>query len=186
MEEIEMHLDEANDLMNRSIEHTVTEFGKIRAGKASTTMLDGILVDYYGAATPLNQVAAVNTPDARSILIKPFEKKSLFDIEKAIQNSDIGLNPQNDGDTIRLNIPPLTEERRRNLMKQVKHEAEQGKVSIRNVRKEINDGLRKLQKDGAPEDDVRRAEDKVQELTNKFTAKIDELTEKKEKEVMTV
>ena len=186
MEEIEMYLDEAKEMMNRSIEHTVVEFSKIRAGKASTSMLDGILVDYYGAPTPINQVAGINTPDARSILIKPFEKKSLAEIEKAIQNSDLGLNPQNDGETIRLNIPPLTEERRRNLMKQVKQEAEQGKVSVRNVRKEINDGLRKLQKEGAPEDDIRRAEDKVQVLTNQSTAKIDELTDKKEKEVMTV
>ena len=131
-------------------------------------------------------MAAVNTPDARSVLIKPFEKKSLIEIERAIQNSDLGLNPQNDGETIRLNIPPLTQERRRDLMKQVKHEAEQGKVSIRNVRKEINDGLRKLQKDGLPEDDVRRAEDKVQAFTNQFTTRIDELMDKKEKEVMTV
>ncbi len=186
MEEIELVLDDAAERMEKTVEHTETDFLKIRAGKASPAMLQGLTVDYYGAQTPLDQVASVNTPDARTIVIKPWEKTVLPEIEKAIMNSDLGLNPQNDGELIRLNIPALTEERRRELAKQAKAVGEQGKVSVRNIRKEANDELRKLVKEGASEDEVKGAEDKVQSLTDKFVANVDEALAAKEKEIMTI
>ena len=185
-EEIKMFLDEAQSLMKKAIEHTTNELLKIRAGKAMPNMLDGIMVNYYGAPTPINQVANVATPDARTLTIRPFEKNMFSEIEKAIINSDLGLNPNNNGEVILLSIPPLTEERRRNLVKQAKNEIENGKISIRNVRKEINESLRKLQKEGAPEDAVKRAEDKVQEYTNSFSIKLDELLVQKEADIMKV
>ena len=181
-----MFLEEAKELMAKAISHTNYELSKIRAGKAMPNMLDGIMVEYYGAMTPLNQVASVNTPDARTLMIKPFEKKTLADIERAIINSNLGFNPQNDGEIIRINIPSLTGERRTDLMKQVKAEAESGKVSIRNVRKDTNDSLKQLQKEGASEDEVKDAEAEVQKITNSYTAKIDELIVAKEKDVMTI
>lgn len=186
MEEIDMYLDEARESMNKSIHHLAGELVKIRAGKATPGMLDGLMVEYYGNPTPINQVASVTTPEARTLMVKPWEKNVIPEIERAIINSDLGLNPQNDGEQVIINIPQLTEERRQVLVKQAKHEGEQGKVSIRNIRKETNDNLKKLQKDGAAEDDIKRAEDKVQALTDDFTKKIDELLEKKEKEIMTV
>ena len=186
MEEISMFLEESESLMLKALDHTKKEFSKIRAGKASPAMLQGLMVDYYGNPTPLDQVANVNTPDARSITIKPWEKSTLKDIEKAIINSDLGLNPSNDGELIRLNIPALTEERRRDLVKSTKNEAENGKIRIRNIRKDINGSLKALLKDGASEDEVKSAEDTVQLATDKFIKKIDELTELKEKEIMTI
>lgn len=186
MEEIEMFLEEAKELMGQSIAHCNQELLKIRAGKAMPNMLDGLMVEYYGAPTPINQVATVNTPDARTLSIKPFEKSTIAEIEKAIVNSDLGLNPQNDGEQIRLNIPPLTEERRLTLMKQVRAEAEKGKVSIRNVRKDINDSLKDLEKEGASEDAVKGGEADVQKLTDQHVAKIDELVVVKEKDIMTI
>ena len=186
MEEIKMYLDEASELMDKTIKHTGLEFNKIRAGKATPSMLDGIMIEYYGVPTPLSQAATINTSDARTILIRPFEKKIFGDIERAIINSDLGLSPQNDGEVIRLVIPPLNEERRIQLVKQVKNEAEAGKVSIRSIRKETNEELRKLQKDGASEDDVKRAEEKVQQFTDAHIIKIDQMTVDKEKEIMTV
>ncbi|MGK7392154.1 MAG: ribosome recycling factor [Candidatus Cyclobacteriaceae bacterium M2_1C_046] len=186
MEEIQMYLDEANELMQKAVIHVSEELVKIRAGKAMPSMLEGLQVEYYGTKTPINQVASITTPDARTLMIKPWEKSTIPEIEKAIRNSDLGLNPQNDGEQVIINIPQLTEERRQVLVKQVKHEGEQGKVSIRNIRKDTNDSLKQLQKEGVSEDDVKRAEDKVQELTDKHTKKIDELVEKKEKEIMTV
>lgn len=185
-EEIELILEEAKELMDKAIQHTRSELLKIRAGKASPSMLDGLMVEYYGAETPINQVASMNTPDARSIVIKPFEKSIIGEIEKAIINSDLGFNPQNDGDIVRINIPPLTEERRKQLVKQVKNEGEEGKISIRNARKDSNDQLKKLQKEGFSEDDVKRAEEKVQALTDDYVKKIDEVTDQKEKEIMTI
>lgn len=184
MEELEIYLDTAKEMMENAIKHTNTEFTKIRAGKAMPNMLDGIEVEYYGNATPLNQVSSVTTPDARTLSIKPWEKSMLSEIERAIINSGLGFNPQNDGEQIRINIPPLTEERRLQLMKQVKAEAEKGKVSIRNARKETNDALKKL--DGVSEDLVRDAEDKVQKLTDGYVVKIDSLVDAKEKDIMTV
>lgn len=149
-------------------------------------MLDGIMVEYYGAPTPLNQVSSVTTPDARTIFIKPWEKKVINDIERAIMNSDLGLNPQNDGEQVIINIPTLTEERRQALVKQARHEGEQARISVRNARKEVNDSLKQLQKEGASEDDVKRAEEKVQELTDAHVKKIDDILTKKEGEIMTV
>ena len=186
MEEIELYLGEAQEMMDKAIKHTQAELQKIRAGKAMPSMVDGIYVDYYGVSTPLSQAATVSTPDARTILIRPFEKKMVSEIEKAIKNSDLGLNPQNDGENIRLNLPPLTEERRRDLVKMSKVETEQGKVAVRNARKEINEALRKLLKEGASEDAVRDAEEKVQKLTDQHVAKLDTILESKEKEIMTV
>ncbi|HNP20241.1 MAG TPA: ribosome recycling factor [Fulvivirga sp.] len=186
MEEIQMYLDECRDMMNKAIIHLSAELAKIRAGKASPTMLDSVRVEYYGAMTPLSQVASVNTPDARTLMIKPWEKGIIPEIERAIINSDLGLNPQNDGEQIIINIPQLTEERRMGLVKQARNEGENGKISIRNTRKEINDMLKQLLKDGAPEDDIKRAEEKVQSLTDEFTKKIDATLAHKEGEIMTV
>lgn len=184
MEEISIYLETAQEMMEKAIQHTKDAFAKIRAGKALPNMLDGIEVEYYGNMTPLNQVAGVTTPDARTLSVKPWEKGMLQEIERAIINSGLGFNPQNDGEQIRINIPPLTEERRLQLMKQVKGEAENGKISIRNARKETNDSLKKLE--GVSEDLVKNAEDDVQKLTDKYTSKIDQLVEIKEKDIMTV
>ncbi len=186
MEELELYLEEAKDNMEKSVHHVVTALAKIRAGRAMPNMLDGLMVEYYGNPTPLSQVASINTPDAKTLAIKPWEKSLLAEIEKSITNSDLGLNPQNDGEIVRLNIPPLTEERRRDLVKQTKHEGENGKISVRNVRKEANESLRQLIKEHVSEDDVKRAETKVQDLTNSFIQKIDDLLAKKEEEIMTV
>ncbi len=186
MEEITMFLDEAGDLMDKALEHTRKEFNKIRAGKASPSMLDGLMVEYYGVPTPLAQASTVNVGDARTLLIRPFEKKLIPEIERAIINSDLGLNPQSDGEVVRLTIPPLTEERRRDLVKQVKNEGESGKVSIRSIRKETNEELRKLLKEGASEDDVKKAEEKVQQITDNHIQKVDQMVVEKEKEIMTV
>lgn len=186
MEEIAMYLDECRELMNKAIKHLTGELAKIRAGKASPAMLDSISIEYYGATTPLNQVASVTAPDARTLFIKPWERSVIPDIERGIINSDLGLNPQNDGEQIIINIPQLTEERRTALMKQAKGEGEQAKISIRNARKEINDELKKLQKEGASEDEVKRAEDKVQTFTDEYTKKVDDILAKKEGEIMTV
>jgi ribosome recycling factor len=186
MEEIKLFLDEAKEMMEKSLKHTGIEFSKIRAGKASPAMLDGLVVDYYGVPTPISQAATINTSDARTLVIKPFEKKLVVEIERAIINANLGFNPQNDGELIRILIPALTEERRRDLVKQVKQEAEAGRVAIRNIRKEINEELRKLQKEGASEDDIKKAEEKVQQLTDSYSAKIEELVAAKEKEIMTV
>ncbi|WP_234734576.1 ribosome recycling factor [Tellurirhabdus bombi] len=186
MEEIELYLEDARDTMDRAIKHLVIELGKIRAGKASPNMLDGIQVEYYGVLSPLNNVASVTTPDARTIAIKPFEKKIIGEIEKAIRNSNLGLSPTNDGDIIRLNIPPLTEERRRDLVKKAKQEIEVAKVNVRNIRKDTNEGIRKLTKEGVSEDDVKKGEERVQKLTDSFVAKIDEILASKEQDIMVV
>lgn len=183
---IKMELDDAKSSMEKAIAHTDTEFTKIRAGKASPGMLDGIMVDYYGAPTPLTQVANVNTPDARTIVVQPWEKSMISPIEKAIMEANIGLNPQNDGILIRLNVPPLTEERRRDLVKKVKEEAEAGRIVVRNIRKNTNESIKKLKNDGASEDEIKVGEAEVQKLTDTFIAKVDHLAELKEKDVMTV
>lgn len=185
-EEVSLQLEEAKELMDKAVNHAYSELNKIRAGKAMPDMLDGILVEYYGAQTPLNQLASVTAPDPKTIVVKPFEKTIIGDIEKAIINSDLGLNPQNDGEIVRLNIPPLTEERRKSLVKQAKHEAEQGKVSIRNIRKDMNDELKKLEKEGISEDEIKKAEDEVQKLTDKHVKDIEDRLESKQEEIMTV
>jgi ribosome recycling factor len=186
MEEIDLFLEDARDSMVKALKHTEVEFTKIRAGKAMPNMIHGITVEYYGVSTPIEQVSSITTPDARTIAIKPFEKKLISDIEKAIRDANLGFNPQNDSELIRISIPPLTEERRKILVKQVRAEAENGKVRIRTIRKETNEELRKLLKEGASEDEVKTAEDKVQSLTNEYIAKIDQVISKKEAEIMTV
>ncbi|MFD1141270.1 ribosome recycling factor [Larkinella insperata] len=186
MEEIELYLEDARDTMEKALKHLNIELSKIRAGKASTAMLDGLQVEYYGVNSPINNVASITTPDARTISIKPFEKKMIAEIEKSIRNSNLGLSPTNDGENIRLNIPPLTEERRRDLVKKVRQEIEVGKVNIRNIRKDTNEDIRKLTKEGVSEDDVKKGEERVQKLTDSFIAKIDSIFVAKEQDIMSV
>lgn len=186
MEDIDLLLEMAQEHMERALKHTQIELTKIRAGKASTSMLDGIQVEYYGVPTPLNQVSSVTTPDARTIQIKPFERKTIGDIERAIINSNVGLAPANDGETIRLNVPPLTEERRRDLVKKVKVEIEIAKVNIRKVRQEINDDIKKLKNEGVSEDAIKIGEEKVQKITNSFIEKTDHMMATKEADIMHV
>jgi len=178
--------DEAEEKMANAIKHLERELVKIRAGKANPQMLDSVKVDYYGTMTPLNQVSNINTPDPKSIVVQPWEKTMLGPIEKAIQAANLGFNPQNDGTIIRVIVPPLTEERRRDLVKKAKAEAENCKVSIRNARREAMDSGKKLEKEGTPEDEVKRLENDIQDLTNEFIQKVDKLVEAKEKDIMTI
>jgi len=183
---IKKQLNDAKGLMEKAITHTDAELVKIRAGKASPAMLDSVVVEYYGSPTPLSGVASVNTPDPRTIVVQPWEKSILSAIEKAIIDSNVGLNPQNDGSVIRLNVPPLTEERRKDLVKKVKEEAERGKVAIRNIRKDSNSKIQKLKSEGVSEDEIKGGEAEVQKLTDGFIVKVDKLAEAKEKDIMTV
>jgi ribosome recycling factor len=185
-EEIDLVLETVEESMQKSIAHFEKELVKIRAGKASPAMVSGVLVDYYGSNTPLSQVANVGTMDARTLTIQPWEKAMLEPIERAIINSNLGLNPQNNGEMILINIPQLTEERRRDLVKQAKAEAEDAKVGIRNARKEGNDEVKKMEKDGLSEDDAKGVEDSIQELTDKYSARIDKILVAKESDIMTV
>ncbi|TGE09984.1 ribosome recycling factor [Hymenobacter fodinae] len=185
-EEIKFYLDEAEESMGKALQHTGVELTRIRAGKASPAMLDSLRVDYYGTPTPVAQVANVSAPDARTLFIKPWEKNMISEIAKAIKNSDLGLNPQSDAEGVRLNIPAMTEERRRELVKQAKTESESGKVRIRGIRKDVNDSLRKLLKEGASEDAIKDAEAKVQKATDSYITKVDDLLSKKESEIMTI
>lgn len=184
MEEIELYLEEARDLMNKAINHCAHELTRIRAGKANPTMLEGIQVSYYGATTPLQQVSSITSPDARTLFVKPWEKNMIGEIERSIMNANLGLNPQNDGQQVIINIPMLTEERRKQLVKQVGAECEHGRVSVRSIRKETNESVKKIK--GAPEDDVKTAEETVQKMTDEHIGKIDALLKKKEAEIMTV
>jgi ribosome recycling factor len=185
-EEIEFILESTEESMQGSIAHLEKEFLNIRAGKASPAMLGSVFVDYYGAATPLSQVSKISVPDARTITLQPFEKNMLQVIEKAIMIANIGFNPMNNGDLIIISVPPLTEERRRDLAKQAKVEAEEAKIGVRNVRKDSNNEIKKLEKDGTSEDICKSAEEEVQNLTNSFIRKIDELLAEKETEIMKV
>jgi len=183
---VKKQISDARALMEKAVDHCEGELQKIRAGKASPSMLDDIMVEYYGTPTPLNQVGSVNTPDARTIVIQPWEKSLLGAIEKAIMEANLGVNPQNDGVIIRINVPPLTEERRRDLVKKAKSEAETGKVAIRNIRKEANEKIRKLKSEGVSEDEMKSGEADVQKLTDSFIIKIDQHSDAKEKDIMTV
>ncbi len=183
---IKDQLAEAQATMDKAILHCESELTKIRAGKASAGMLDGIMVDYYGSPTALAQVSAINTPDARTLIIQPWEKNMLVPIERAIMEANIGINPQNDGVIIRLVVPPLTEERRKELVKKVKEEAENGKITIRNIRKDANSKIQKLKGDGISEDEVKTGEAEVQKITDAYILKVDKHAEVKEKDVMTV
>ncbi len=185
-EEAKRCLEIAKDQMDKSVDHLVTVLSKIRTGRASSQILESVFVDYYGSSTPLNQLANITTPDAKTIVVQPWDKSSLQSIEKAIINANLGFNPGNDGDIIRINVPPLTEERRKELVKLAKSEAEESKVSVRNARRDANEKLKKLVKEGLAEDLAKDIESKVQDLTNKFTAKIDEILAAKEKEILTL
>ncbi|MBU8906982.1 ribosome recycling factor [Desertibacillus haloalkaliphilus] len=180
-------INNAEQRMKKAIESLQRELATLRAGRANPAILDKVTVEYYGAPTPLNQLATVSVPEARLLLIQPFDKSSVSDIEKAIQKADLGLSPSNDGTVIRIAIPALTEDRRKELVKLVKKYAEEAKVAIRNVRRDANDDLKKLQKDGEmTEDDLRRTTDEVQKVTDKHIYQIDDLAENKEKEIMEV
>jgi len=185
-EALENIIDETAGLMKKAISHLEAEISKIRAGKANPQILDGIYVDYYGNPTPLNQVANITIPDARTLSIQPWEKQMLGPIEKAIIASNIGLNPQGDGQIIRLFLPPLTEERRKELVKRVNAEGEQAKVAIRSIRRDSIESIKKQQKDGLSEDVAKEGEGRIQGITDKYIVLIDQHCKEKEKEIMTV
>jgi ribosome recycling factor len=185
-EEVELIIEETKDRMQKAVEHLEHELAHLRAGRATPALLDGITVDYYGVHSPLSQVSNINTPDPKTILIQPWEKTMLGTIEKAIMAANIGLTPVNNGEVIRINIPPLTEERRHQLVKQVRNEGETAKISIRAARKWANDELKQLLKDGLPEDTEKDAVEEVQLMTNDFNTKVDKVMALKEKDVMTV
>tara|TARA_R110000868_G_scaffold199104_4_gene445663 strand:- start:1300 stop:1857 length:558 start_codon:yes stop_codon:yes gene_type:complete len=183
-EEIKFILDSTKEAMENAIKHLEKQFVNIRAGKASPAMLGSVMVDYYGSQTPLSQVANVNTPDGRTITVQPWEKSMLQEIERGIAYANLGFNPMNNGETIIINVPPLTEERRRNLAKQAKAEAEDAKISIRTARKDANNEIKK--NDDVSEDLKANAEIDVQQMTDKYVKKADDLFDNKEKEIMTV
>jgi len=185
-EDVQLVYDMAKEHMQKAVEHLDNELVRIRAGKANVHILDGVMVDYYGAPTPLNQVSNVSTPDAKTIMIQPWEKSMIDTIEKALMQSNVGITPGNNGEVIRLVIPQLTEERRRDLTKQVKSEGENARVSIRNSRREANDEYKQMQKDGLSEDEAKTAEDQIQKLTDEFSEKVDKIVEAKEEDIMTV
>lgn len=183
-EDIQFILDTAKEAMDAALKHLEKQLVNIRAGKASPAMLGSVMVDYYGSQTPLNQVANVNTPDGRTITVQPWEKAMLQEIERGIMHANLGFNPMNNGDSIIINVPPLTEERRTNLAKQAKAEAEDAKVGVRSARKDANNDIKKLE--DASEDLQKNAEIDVQNMTDKYISKIDQIFENKEKEIMTV
>lgn len=185
-EDVSLTIDMADDSMKKAIAHLESELGKIRAGKANPQMLEGIVVDYYGTPTPLSQVGNISVVDARTLTIQPWEKNMLQPMERAIINSNIGINPQNDGVIIRLFLPPLTEERRRELVKRCLGEGENAKIAVRNIRRDAIEGIKKLQKNGLSEDEAKDAEAEVQEVTNKYIALVDKHLAFKEKEIMAV
>ena len=186
MIDIQVLEKETEEMMQATLEYLEDTLSRIRAGRANVRILDGIMVEYYGTMAPLTNTATVSAPDAKSIVIQPWEKSMLKPIEKAIMNSDVGITPENNGDVIRLGIPPLTEERRKQLVKQIKNEAEDAKISIRNFRREGIDSIKKAVKDGFPEDTGKSAEDSFQKLHDKYIKLIDEAFEVKEKEVLTI
>ena len=187
MSELKELIAQAASQMEKTVEHLEEALARVRAGKANVKILDGIMVEYYGSPVPLTQVGTVTIPDAKSIVITPWEKGIIRDIERAIINSPLGITPENNGELIRLGIPPLTEDRRRELVKQVKGDAENAKVSVRNARRDTNDVIKKsIKADNTPEDVAKDAEGEVQKLHDRFIKKIDELFSAKEKEIMTV
>lgn len=182
-----MKLAEAESTMQKTVEATQRAFNTIRTGRANASLLDKVSVDYYGSPTPLKSLANISTPDATTILIQPYDRTSLNIVEKAISLSDVGLTPSNDGSVIRLNIPPLTSDRRKEFVKMAAKYAEEGRVAIRNIRREAIDAIRKQEKNAEiSEDEARDQQDKLQKLTNKYTARIEELLSEKEKDITTV
>lgn len=184
--EIDKIINEAKVHMDKAIDHLEQELMKIRAGKANPAVLNGIMVEAYGAPSPLSGVATITVPDPRMIVLQPWDKNMISIVEKAILQSNIGLTPQNDGTVIRINIPPLTEERRKDLTKQTKAEGEKSKIAVRNIRRDYNEDIKKLKKDGIADDLIKSGEENIQKLTDGFIQKIDKYLEIKEKEIMTV
>ncbi|MFH1296184.1 MAG: ribosome recycling factor [Bacteroidota bacterium] len=185
-EETEFTLEEAREGMQLAISHLEKEFQKIRAGKANPMMLEGVKIDYYGVMTPIEQTSNISTPDARQIIVQPWDKSVLGLLEKAIMAANLGFNPKNEGEILRIVVPPLTEERRRDLVKKAKMETENAKISIRNIRRSANDTAKQLKKDGIPEDEVIKLETEIQKLTDEYISQVDKILESKEKDIMTV
>jgi ribosome recycling factor len=185
-EELDMIFDEFRSANGKTLVHLENELTKVRAGKASPAMLNGVMIEYFGSMTPIQQVANINTSDARTILVQPWEKNMLSEISKGIINSNLGLNPQNNGEQLIISVPPLTEERRKDLVKKAKAEAEHAKVGVRNNRKDAIDMIKDLKNDGLSEDMAKTAEEEVQKITNGAIKKVDDLVELKEKDIMTV
>ncbi|NLN86830.1 MAG: ribosome recycling factor [Syntrophomonadaceae bacterium] len=180
-------ITDAESRMNKTIEHLLADFAGMRAGRANPAMLDKIMANYYGAPTPINQMANINVPEARLLIINPWDKSSIGDIEKAILKSDLGINPNNDGNVIRLSIPQLTEERRKDLVKVIKKRAEEGKVAVRNIRREANDLIKSIEKDKLISEDAgKKGLDDIQKVTDGFIKEIDQITQEKEKEILEV
>lgn len=186
IEKIKVCLDQTEEQMKKAIQHLENELVKVRAGKANPAMLENVQVDYYGSFVPLHNVGSVSAPDARTLMVQPWEKSMLTPIEKAIQAANLGFNPQNDGALIRITVPPLTEERRKELVKRARAEAEHCKVTLRTARRDANEQLKKFSKEGVPEDSLKSAETKIQTLTDNYSVKVDKIIELKEKEIMTV
>lgn len=185
--ELDPVIKSAKNNMTKAVKHYKKELSHIRAGKAQPSILDGVKVDYYGSQTPLNQLASVSAPEARLLTVEPFDKSALEDIEKAIMSAGLGLNPNNDGNIIRIPLPILSEERRKELVKRVNELAEEARISIRNTRRDANEEVKKkVKSESLPEDSLYEAEDEIQNLTDKHTKRVEELSEKKEKEIMTV
>lgn len=185
-EELEMIYDEFKNSNNSTLNHFENELGKIRAGKASPAMLGSVMIDYYGSMTPINQVANVNTSDARTIIVQPWEKALLGEIAKGIINANLGLNPQNNGEQLIISVPPLTEERRRELVKRAKAESETAKIGVRTNRKDALDFIKDLKNEGLSEDQIKDSEDEIQKITNSFIKMVDEMLDVKEKDIMTI
>jgi ribosome recycling factor len=185
-EEVKIIVESAEELMEKSVEHLDQELLKIRAGKANPVMLDGLRVDYYGAPTPLVQLAGVSAQDARMLVVSPYDRKSIQAIERAIIEANLGFNPQNDGIVIRIPIPQLSEERRKQLVKQARDEGEHAKIAVRNIRRDHNDQLKKLKDEHVSEDQIKLGETKVQEVTDTYVHRIDDILKKKEGEIMTI
>lgn len=185
-EEIEFLIDSTKENMHKTVQHLEKALLKIRAGRANPAMLDSVRVDYYGSSSPLGNIANISTPDARTLMVQPWEKNMISEIEKAILNSGLGFNPGNNGDAVIINIPALTEERRRDLVKMARAEAEESRIGIRNSRKEANDELKKMEKDGLAEDMAKDLEKTIQDLTNSYIAKVDQHLAAKEEDIMKV
>lgn len=185
-EDIDLYMQAAREGMDGSVEHLEKELSKVRTGRASSSLVSGLMVAYYGSDTPMNQVANISTTDARTIIIQPWEKSMLAPIERAIFEANLGVTPQNDGEIVRISIPPLTEERRRDLVKRAKSFGEEAKIGIRSSRRELMEAIKQTVKDGYPEDAGKDAEDQAQKMTNSFTAKVDSLIEAKEKDILTI
>jgi ribosome recycling factor len=185
-EDVKLILDELTEASEKALAHVAAGVGKLRAGKATPSMLDAVMVDYYGSKVPLSQVANVNTPDAKTLMVKPWEKGMLDEISKGIMQANLGLNPQNDGEQVFVNVPPLTEERRLQLVKQAKGESEHGKIGLRSARKDAIDTIKMLKSDGLGEDMAKDAEAEVQKIIDSYSTKIDETIVRKEKDIMTI